>query len=51
MMKDGKPQLSEEDQELARAIDRINANHELLRGVLFTVVQKVPEARKMVLDA
>lgn len=46
-----RPQLSEEDQELARAVDRINANHDLLRALLFTVVQKVPEARKLVLQA
>jgi len=49
--KDGKPKLSEEDQELARAVDRINANHDLLKALLFIVGQKVPDARKLILES
>lgn len=39
------------DEELVRAVDRINTNKELTRGLLFLVAQKVLEARKMILSA
>ncbi|KAJ8118265.1 hypothetical protein OPT61_g701 [Boeremia exigua] len=42
--------LSAEDAELAKAVDRIHANVALTRGLLFRVAQKLPEARKIVLE-
>lgn len=49
--KDTKPSLRKDDEKLAKAIDRINANHEITRGLLFQVAQKIPEARELVLES
>lgn len=48
---DSKPKLDKDDQELVRALDRIHANHDLTRALLFMVAQALPEARRMVLNS
>lgn len=51
--KEEEPVLGPEDEKLAKAIDRINADADgdLIRGLLFIVAQKIPDARQMVLSA
>lgn len=39
-----------DDEKLAKAIDRINQGKDLVRGLLFVIAQKIPEARKVVLS-
>lgn len=53
MAKEEEPVLGPEDEKLAKAIDRINADADgdLIRGLLFIVAQKIPDARQMVLSA
>ncbi|KAF2999389.1 hypothetical protein E8E13_006640 [Curvularia kusanoi] len=46
-----KSRLEMEDQELAKAVERIDANHALTRALLFMVGQKVPDARRMILSS